>query len=108
MLFRSVHAILMGVTMYYSQYLVLTYKITKNRELEFNFKKSNYKFIVLISLYSIIMTIFSLSGKIDIDLIKNLIVIPITAQMLHFYLDSRLWKFSDSHNRQAVLNYLIK
>lgn len=98
----------MGVTMHYSQYLILTYKITKNRELEFNFKKTNYKFIVLISLYSIIMTIFSLSSKINIDLIKNFIVIPITSQMLHFYLDSSLWKFSKSHNRQAVLSYLIK
>jgi hypothetical protein len=103
---NPVHAILMGVTMHYSQYLVLTYKITKNRELEINNKKNNYYFIIMIIFYSICMTIFSLSGKINSELIKNLIVIPIAAQMLHFYLDSRLWKFSESHNRQAVLNYL--
>lgn len=54
------------------------------------------------------MTIFSLSGKINIELVKNLIVIPITFQMLHFYLDSKLWKFSESHNRSAVLRYLKK
>lgn len=42
---NPVHAILMGVTMHYSQYLVLTYKITKNRELEFNNKK---KIIILL------------------------------------------------------------
>ena len=103
---NPVHAILMGVTMHYSQYLVLTYKITKNRELEINNKKNNYYFIIMIIFYSIFMTIFSLSGKINSEFIKNLIVIPIAAQMLHFYLDSRLWKFSESHNRQAVLNYL--
>ena len=103
---NPVHAILMGVTMHYSQYLVLTYKITKNRELEINNKKKNYRFIVTVIFYSIFMTIFSLSGKINIDLLKNLIVIPITFQMLHFYLDSRLWKFSESHNRSAVLRYL--
>ena len=104
---NPVHAILMGVTMHYSQYLVLTYKITKNRELEFNNKK-NYYFIIVVVLYSIFMTIFSLSGKINIELVKNFIVIPITFQMLHFYLDSKLWKFSESHNRSAVLRYLKK
>jgi len=104
---NPVHAILMGVTMHYSQYLVLTYKITKNRELEFNNKK-NYYFIIVVVLYSIFMTIFSLSGKINIELVKNFIVIPIAFQMLHFYLDSKLWKFSESHNRSAVLRYLKK
>jgi hypothetical protein len=54
------------------------------------------------------MTTFSLSGVINSELIKNLIVIPITAQILHFYLDSKLWKFSVSHNRSAVLHYLKK
>jgi hypothetical protein len=103
---NPVHAILMGVTMHYSQYLVLTYKITKNRELEINNKKKNYHFIIIVVFYSIFMTIFSLSGKITLELLKNLIFIPITFQMLHFYLDSRLWKFSESHNRSAVLYYL--
>ena len=46
--------------------------------------------------------------KYNSELIKNLIVIPITAQILHFYLDSKLWKFSESHNRSAVLHYLKK
>jgi hypothetical protein len=105
---NPVHAILMGVTMHYSQYLVLTYKITKNRELEINHKKKNYYFVFIVIFYSIFMTIFSLSGKITLELLKNLIVIPITFQMLHFYLDSRLWKFSESHNRSAVLHYLKK
>ena len=105
---NPVHAILMGVTMHFSQYLVLTYKITKNRELEIDQNKKNYYFIFVIIFYSILMTTFSLSGAINSELIKNLIVIPITAQILHFYLDSKLWKFSESHNRSAVLHYLKK
>ena len=105
---NPVHAILMGVTMHYSQYLVLTYKITKNRELEIDKNKKNYYFIFVTIFYSIFMTTFSLSGAINSELIKNLIVIPITAQILHFYLDSKLWKFSESHNRSAVLHYLKK
>jgi len=105
---NPVHAILMGVTMHYSQYLVLTYKITKNRELEIDKNKKNYYFIFVTIFYSILMTAFSLSGAMNSELIKNLIVIPITAQILHFYLDSKLWKFSESHNRLAVLSYLKK
>ena len=105
---NPVHAILMGVTMHYSQYLVLTYKITKNRELEIDKNKKNYYFIFVTIFYSILMTTFSLSGAMNSELIKNLIVIPITAQILHFYLDSKLWKFSESHNRSAVLHYLKK
>ena len=105
---NPVHAILMGVTMHFSQYLVLTYKITKNRELEIDKNKKNYYFIFVTIFYSILMTTFSLSGAINSELIKNLIVIPITAQILHFYLDSKLWKFSESHNRSAVLHYLKK
>ena len=39
---------------------------------------------------------------------KNLIIIPIIGQMLHFYLDSQLWKFSDKYNRDNTLVYLTK
>ena len=39
---NPVHAILMGVTMHYSQYLVLTYKITKNRELKVDINNNNF------------------------------------------------------------------
>ena len=30
----------------------------------------------------------------------------ITGQMLHFYLDSQLWKFSVKHNRDVTLKHL--
>ena len=36
----------------------------------------------------------------------HLIFIPITGQMLHFYLDSQLWKFSEQHNKEDILKYL--
>ena len=36
----------------------------------------------------------------------SLILIPIIGQMLHFYLDSQLWKFSNSHNRNAILRHI--
>ena len=47
-------------------------------------------------------------GKADEIYLKQLIIIPIIGQMLHFYLDSQLWKFSDKHNRDNTLSYLTK
>ena len=67
---------------------------------------SNFLFVIII--YSIIMTFFSTFGKNQNLSLSNLIIIPIIGQMLHFYLDSQLWKFSIKHNRDNVLKYIQK
>jgi hypothetical protein len=111
---NPVHAIIMGVTMHYTQYLYLTYNVCnsrKNNLLEINssiiYKKApNY--ILTIIIYASVMTIFSILGKADEIYLKQLIIIPIIGQMLHFYLDSQLWKFSEKHNRDNTLSYLNK
>jgi len=55
------------------------------------------------------MTFFSISTKIFINesFLKNLLIIPITFQMLHFYIDSYIWRFRDAHNRKEVLRYIL-
>ncbi len=107
---NPVHAIIMGVTMHYSQYLYLTSKVIKKRSEE-NISEKGYfkKFLIIIFAYSIIMSLFSVIGKYDESLIflKNLLLIPITGQMLHFYLDTQLWKFSEPHNKKNVLKYIL-
>ncbi len=104
---NPVHAIIMGVTMHYSQYLFLTGKVIKKRSLELGQKKNYFKsFLIVILSYSLVMSILSIFGKNDSELLKNLIFIPIAGQMLHFYLDSQLWKFSISHNRENILKYI--
>jgi len=108
---NPVHAIIMGVTMHYTQYLYLTNKVLNKRETEGQyFRKINFfksKFVLTIIIYSIIMSILSIFGKNDSEFLSSLIIIPITGQMLHFYLDSQLWKFSERHNRENILKYLI-
>ena len=106
---NPVHAIIMGVTMHYSQYLYLTSKVINNRNNEYNFDKKRSKlfsFLFVIIVYSLIMSILSIFGKNDSEFLKTLIFIPITGQMLHFYLDSQLWKFSEQHNRENILKHL--
>lgn len=110
---NPVHAILLGVTMHYSQYIVITSKVYFGRinSLE-NFSKGNLfklfksKYFFLIASYGVIMGILSLTGKLENDILKNLIFLPILGQMLHFYLDGFLWRFSEKHNREMTLRYL--
>ena len=111
---NPVHAIIMGVTMHYTQYLYFTYNVQslrKDKILEKNsifFLKKNFSYILVILIYASIMTTFSIIGKSnEIDL-SQLIIIPIIGQMLHFYLDSQLWKFSEKHNRDNTLSYISK
>ena len=104
----------MGVTMHYTQYLYFTYNVCKMRKANFQvsekvfFTKKMYNYLGIIICYSIIMTILSLFGKYDEAYLKNLIIFIIIVQMLHFYLDSQLWKFSEKHNRDNTLIHLKK
>ncbi len=54
------------------------------------------------------MTSFSFFGNNSNINLNSLILIPIIGQMLHFYLDSQLWKFSFPHNRENVLKYILR
>ena len=111
---NPVHAIIMGVTMHYTQYLYLTfniYKLRKNDQVENvnkTFSDRFYNYFVVIFLYAIVMAGLSIFGKADSVYLKQLIIIPIIGQMLHFYLDSQLWKFSEKNNRDNTLLYINK
>lgn len=111
---NPVHAIIMGVTMHYTQYIYLTYNVynlRKKNSNENNYSDYSYKllnYFSVIAVYAVIMTIFSLFGKADASYLKQLIIIPIIGQMLHFYLDSQLWKFSEKYNRDNTLIHLKK
>ena len=103
---NPVHAIIMGVTMHYTQYLYLTHKVYRGRKKKNAQENSKFSYLTVIILYSVIMATLSLFGKSSKEIFNLLIIIPIIGQMLHFYLDSQLWKFSNPHNRENVLNYL--
>lgn len=106
----AIHAIIMGVTMHYSQYIFITYKINMRRikELKNDKKaiKSSISFISIIFLYGLFMGIFSVFDKFTNTEAGYLIIIPLIGQLLHFYYDGLLWKFSDPHNRSVTLKYI--
>jgi hypothetical protein len=103
---NPVHAIIMGVTMHYTQYLYLTHKVFKGRHQDKIIQTSRSTYIGVILVYAVIMAILSLFGKSSNEIFNFLIIIPIIGQMLHFYLDSQLWKFSKLHNRENTLKFI--
>ncbi len=109
---KPIHALVMGVTMHYSQYLVLTLKIHKGRNKDNENKiedKSSFSyfsnFILIISIYGLVMSILAFAPNYDATL-KNLIVIPLVGQMIHFYLDTFLWRFQEQHHRDVTYKYI--
>jgi hypothetical protein len=103
---NPVHAIIMGVTMHYTQYLFLTFKVYQGRTMDRLIQIPMSKYLVIIIIYSLLMSVLSLAGKSTNEILNFLIIIPIIGQMLHFYLDSQLWKFSEPHNREFILKYI--
>jgi hypothetical protein len=103
---NPVHAIIMGVTMHYTQYLYLTHKVFKGRQQDQIIQTSKLTYLGVIFIYAILMATLSLFGKSSNEILNFLIIIPIIGQMLHFYLDSQLWKFSKEHNRANTLKFI--
>ena len=104
---NPIHGIIMGVTMHYTQYLYLTLKVCNGKK-EKKVFFLNKKFIISIFIYSFFMTFFSSMNKLNFTLPEFLILIPLTGQFLHFYIDSQLWQFSKPHIRKNVLTYILK
>ena len=106
---NPVHAILMGVTMHYSQYLLITHKVLLAKIKHNQVSSSTYfKFFLFILFYSILMTVLATLNKYNIGFtLENLILIPLVFQMLHFYIDSQLWKASDDYIRNNIFKFIF-
>lgn len=103
-----IHAIIMGVTMHYTQYIFITYKVNAGRLIEMN-NNSSFKyrnFLIIIAIYGVAMGILGMSNTFNNFTIGYLIIIPLIGQLLHFYFDTLLWKFSDEHNRNVTLRFI--
>ena len=77
----------------------------RNR-ISLNLFKNN--FIIFILIYSSFMITFSLFGQSTFNILNNLIIIPLIAQLLHFCLDGFIWKFRNKYNRINTLKHLYE
>jgi len=112
---KPIHAIVAGVTMHYSQYLCLTFKIylskkdkdALNIEL-FTITKYLGNYFLIVVVYGIAATAITFWLPIKESLYGALLIIPILGQILHFYIDGLTWRFSKADLRELVLNHLIR
>ena len=73
---KPIHALIMGVTMHYSQYLVLTSKIFYKRRMQgdlykFVNKKNIFYFATIVLVYGLVMSSLAFLPKLDIKFKNN-------------------------------------
>ena len=111
---EPIHAILAGVTMHYSQYLVMMLKITLGKSKERNDETKNWyqiinvkNYVLLIFLYGVIAVLLTTLSSSGTEAFSSLIFIPLLGQVLHFYLDGLIWKFKNEKIRDFHLKFLF-
>ena len=111
---EPIHAILAGVTMHYSQYLMMMLKINlakskqRNDETREWYQIINVKnYVLLIFLYGVIAVLLTTLSSSGTEAFSNLIFIPLLGQVLHFYLDGFIWKFKNDEMKDVHLKFLL-
>lgn len=112
---RPEYAVTMGVGMHWLQYLAITIplytrksKILTSENLVKKISKSKIRLCSYLLIYAGSMLIFRQWNQgFTTFSYSNLILIPTTLQMLHFYYDSFIWRFSDPHIRKEIGTYLF-
>jgi hypothetical protein len=112
------HAIAMGVGMHYCQYLALVIPIylRKSKILQLQGESGNLVstiartflvFGMFLMIYAATMVSFRQWDKgFETWDFSVLILIPLVFQMLHYYYESFIWRFSNSHIRKEVGSYV--
>lgn len=92
-------AIVIGVGAHWSQYLLINYKIYFYKE-KINFEKSLQ--IIFIIIYALVMGVLGYRIHFNEDFLKILILIPLTGQFFHYYIDAFIWRFSVKELRETI------
>lgn len=115
---RPEYAVAMGVGMHWLQYLAITVPlysrkskvllkenrrnlmtaISRNRVVLFSYLLAYASIMLVLRQWGVGFETFSYSA---------LILVPLCLQMLHFYYDGFIWRFSDPHIRKEVGSYLF-
>ena len=106
----------MGVGMHYIQYIAITWSVFKRKsdkkktegDLNYSNLANLNKIIIYLIIYAVLMVFFS---NTDIEY-KNeqigIYLVPIFFQLMHFYIDMFVWRFSKSHTRENLNPYLYR
>ena len=96
-------AAIIGVGAHWCQYLAINYKVYFSQNTFKNVLKTNVIYLLIfIVLYSIIMSVTGYKMNFYSNDMSLLVMIPLSGQLLHYYLDAFIWKFSDNHIRENI------
>jgi hypothetical protein len=62
--------------------------------------------VVLIGFYAVVMAAIATSTGTNFGPTSLWLLLPLRGQLLHYYLDAFIWRFSDPHIRQNVGSHL--
>ena len=104
----------MGVGMHYIQYIGLTWSIFQRKSQQnispdknFNYFANLRNIIIILIVYASLMILCS---NLNLSLNEEKIgiyLIPVFFQLIHFYIDMFIWRFSDNHTRENLIPFLF-
>ena len=92
-------AIIIGVGAHWSQYLILNYKVYFYQQ-KFDLNKKIQLLFILS--YALIMGLILYKYHFNISIVEVLILLPLTSQFLHYYVDAFIWRFSVKEIRDSI------
>ena len=92
-------AMIIGVGAHWSQYLLINYKVYFYKQKFNKEKKIQFSFIAI---YSLIMSFIIYKFHLNEEVIKFLVLIPLSLHMFHFYIDALIWQFSVKDIRENI------
>ena len=103
-------AFILGVGMHYSQYLALVLPINIRKFNSINNSKNNNlpKVVKGIFIYLFIYSLIMVSLTLSKTYINFLYLVPVFFQLIHFYIDGIIWKFSSPYLRENIGKYIFK
>jgi hypothetical protein len=97
-------AAIIGVGAHWCQYLAISYKVYFKNFLSGDTQNQRLViyFFIFVVFYTTLMTSFGYSRHVDKNNVTLLMLIPMSGEFIHYYIDAFIWRFSDSHIRKSV------
>jgi hypothetical protein len=103
-------AIAIGVGMHWCQYLAINYAIYGRRAFSQRADRAGAGRVAavvgLIGCYAVVMAAIGTSTGTNLEPKSVWLLLPLCGQLLHYYIDAFIWRFSDPHIRKNVAAHL--
>jgi hypothetical protein len=99
-------AVAVGVGMHWCQYLTLNAAVYKRQAIATGTERRLVTSVVLIGVYGIVMGGIHTAFGTTLDSTSLLVLVPLCGEVIHYYVDAFIWRFSDPLIRKTVGAYV--